>query len=57
MRIYQCDSCNKVISDPHTVKMKEFYLGLILIASAEFQFLLRAREELKYIYAMNATKA
>lgn len=28
MRIYQCDSCNKVISDPYTAKMKEFYLGV-----------------------------
>lgn len=26
MRVYQCDCCNKVISDPYTVKMKEFYL-------------------------------
>lgn len=28
MRVYQCDSCNKVISNPHNVKMKEFYLGV-----------------------------
>lgn len=28
MRVYQCDSCNKVISNPYTVKMKEFYLGV-----------------------------
>lgn len=28
MRVYQCDSCNKVITDPYTVKMKEFYLGV-----------------------------
>lgn len=28
MRIYQCDSCKKVIEDPYTVKMKEFYLGV-----------------------------
>lgn len=28
MRVYQCDCCNKVISDPYTVKMKEFYLGV-----------------------------
>ncbi len=26
MRIYQCDCCEKVISDPYTVKMKEFYV-------------------------------
>lgn len=29
MRIYQCDCCEKVISDPYTVKMKEFYLGMM----------------------------
>lgn len=28
MRVYQCDSCKKVISDPYTVKMKEFYVGV-----------------------------
>ena len=28
MRVYQCDCCNKVITDPYTVKMKEFYLGM-----------------------------
>ena len=28
MRVYQCDSCNKVISDPYEVEMKEFYLGV-----------------------------
>lgn len=29
MRAYQCDCCNKVIADPYTVKMKEFYLGMM----------------------------
>lgn len=29
MRVYQCDSCEKVIEDPYTVKMKEFYLGMM----------------------------
>lgn len=27
MKVYQCDSCKKVISNPYTIKMKEFYLG------------------------------
>lgn len=27
MRVYQCDSCKKTITDPHAVKMKEFYVG------------------------------
>lgn len=26
MRIYQCDSCYKIIPNPYTVKMKEFYV-------------------------------
>lgn len=28
MRVYQCDCCNKVITDPYTAKMKEFYVGV-----------------------------
>lgn len=28
MRVYQCDSCDKVILNPHNVKMKEFYVGI-----------------------------
>lgn len=28
MRVYQCDCCKKIIDDPFTVKMKEFYLGV-----------------------------
>lgn len=27
MKVYQCDSCKKVITDPYKVKMKEFYVG------------------------------
>ena len=26
MRIYQCDSCYKIIENPYIVKMKEFYI-------------------------------
>lgn len=33
MRIYQCDSCKKAIEDPYTVKMKEFYVGMMDIDS------------------------
>ena len=29
MRVYQCDNCNKVITNPHSVKMKEFYVGMM----------------------------
>lgn len=28
MRVYQCDSCNKIISNPYIVKMKEFYVRI-----------------------------
>lgn len=28
MRVYKCDCCNRVITDPYTVKMKEFYVGI-----------------------------
>lgn len=28
MRVYKCDSCNKVITDPYTVNMREFYVGI-----------------------------
>lgn len=27
MRVYQCDSCKKVITNPYEAKMKEFYVG------------------------------
>lgn len=28
MRVYQCDCCEKVISNPNKVKMKEFYIRI-----------------------------
>lgn len=28
MKVYQCDCCNKVISDPYKVNMKQFYVGI-----------------------------
>lgn len=28
MRVYKCDSCNKIISNPYIIKMKEFYVGI-----------------------------
>ncbi len=27
MKVYQCDSCEKVIKEPYDSKMKEFYVG------------------------------
>lgn len=48
MRIYQCDCCNKVIADPYTVKMKEFYVGvdtdcLNLICSVTMRWIYRSQ--------------
>lgn len=34
MKVYQCDCCNKVISDPYKVKMKKFYVGVDTVSSA-----------------------
>lgn len=31
MRVYQCDSCKRTITNPHDVKMKEFYVGIDFI--------------------------
>lgn len=27
MKVYQCDSCKKVIDNPYDVRMKEFYVA------------------------------
>ena len=27
LKVYECDSCKKIIQDPYEVKMKEFYVG------------------------------
>lgn len=57
MRIYQCDSCNKVIADPYTVKMKEFYVGIDTEYFTRIKILSKVREKLKYSYVMIVTKA
>lgn len=28
MKVYQCDSCKEIISNPYAVKMKEFYVEI-----------------------------
>lgn len=43
MRIYQCDNCKKIIEDPFTVKMKEFYLGVDVLNGAPFPVKSRRR--------------
>ena len=44
MRVYQCDSCNKVISNPHNVKMKEFYVGIDIEYFARIETIERKRK-------------
>lgn len=29
MKVYKCDSCGKIIENPYTEEMKEFYVGSI----------------------------
>ena len=29
MKVYKCDACGCVITDPYKVKMKEFYIGTV----------------------------
>ena len=57
MRVYQCDSCNKVIADPYTVKMKEFYVEIDTEYFTRIKTLVKSKRKLKYSYAMIVTKA
>lgn len=47
MRVYQCDCCNKVISDPYTVKMKEFYLGVDMEYFTRIQLPVESKRKIK----------
>lgn len=47
MRVYRCDSCNKVISDPHTVKMKEFYVGIDMEYFTRIQIPVESKRKIK----------
>nr|DAY99139.1 MAG TPA: hypothetical protein [Caudoviricetes sp.] len=47
MRVYQCDCCNKVISNPHTVKMKEFYLGVDIDCLSEIVIPIEKKRKIK----------
>lgn len=29
MKVYRCDSCKKVVENPHKEHMKEFYVGVM----------------------------
>lgn len=47
MRVYQCDSCYKVIANPYTVKMKEFYLGVDTDCLSGIPFPVESKREIK----------
>lgn len=47
MRIYQCDCCKKIIDDPFTVKMKEFYLGFDTDCSSDIVIPIERKKKIK----------
>lgn len=47
MRIYQCDSCNKVIADPYIVKMKEFYVEIDTEYFTRIKTLVKRKRKIK----------
>lgn len=47
MRVYQCDSCNKVIADPYTVKMKEFYVEIDTEYFTRIKTLVKSKRKIK----------
>lgn len=47
MRVYQCDCCNKVITDPYTVKMKEFYVGIDIEFFSQIGISIESKRKIK----------
>lgn len=47
MRVYQCDSFNKVIADPYTVKMKEFYVEIDTEYFTRIKTLVKSKRKIK----------
>lgn len=47
MRVYQCDCCDKVISDPYTVKMKEFYVGMDFDCGSRIAIPIESKRKIK----------
>mgnify|MGYP000658449652 CR=1 FL=1 len=47
MRVYQCECCNKVISDPYTVKMKEFYVGVDFDCGSRIAIPIESKRKIK----------
>ncbi len=47
MKVYQCDSCNKVITNPYIVKMKEFYVGIDIEYFAQSKTPIESKRKIK----------
>lgn len=47
MRVYQCDGCYKIIENPHTVKMKEFYVGIDTEYFTRIKTLVKSKRKIK----------
>lgn len=47
MRIYQCDSCHKIIENPYIVKMKEFYVGIDTEYFTRIKTLVKSKRKIK----------
>lgn len=47
MRVYQCDSCYKIIENPYIVKMKEFYVGIDTKYFTRIKTLVKSKRKIK----------
>lgn len=47
MRVYQCDSCNKVITNPYIVKMKKFYVGIDIEYFSQIGIPIKSKRKIK----------
>lgn len=47
MRVYQCDCCKKIIEDPFTVKMKEFYVEIDIEYFTRIQIPIESKRKIK----------
>lgn len=47
MRIYQCDSCYKIIENPYIVKMREFYVGIDTEYFSRIKTLVKSKRKIK----------
>lgn len=47
MRVYQCDSCYKIIENPYIVKMKELYVGIDTEYFTRIKTLVKSKRKIK----------